>query len=60
MSDYINYPPDTKVRIKTTGELGEAFESVFGTISVFIEDEKNCRYFSIKDVEFLLKVVKNN
>lgn len=53
MSDYKSYPIDTKVKIKSTGEHGEAFESVFGIISVFVEDEEKCRYFDLSDIEFL-------
>jgi hypothetical protein len=51
MSDYKEYPSDTMVRINQTGELGEAFESFMGYISVFIEDE--CKFFKIEDVEFV-------
>ena len=50
---YKSYPIETRVKIKSTGEQGEAFESVFGTISVFIDDEEKCRYFDLTDVEFL-------
>ena len=53
MSDYKEYPSDTMVRIKETGELGEAFESSLGYISVFIEGEDDCRFFKIEDVEFI-------
>ena len=53
MSDYKEYPSETMVRIKETGELGEAFESSFGHISVFIEGEDDCRFFKIDDVEFI-------
>lgn len=47
-----------RVKIKSTDEQGEAFESALGTISVFIDnDETNnkhrCRYFNIDDVIFL-------
>jgi hypothetical protein len=53
MSNYISYPIDTRVKIKSTSEEGEAFESALGFISVFIDDEKKCRYFELEDVEFL-------
>lgn len=52
MSDYKQYR-DTIVRIKSTGEIGEAFESAMDTISVFIEGEERCRYFDMSDVEFV-------
>lgn len=53
MSDYKSYPIDTKVKIKSTGEIGKAFESALDMISVFIEDEDKCRYFDLADVEFI-------
>jgi hypothetical protein len=53
MSDYISYPIGTKVRIKSTQELGEAFESALGVISVFIDGEDKCRFFDFNDVEFI-------
>ena len=53
MADYKQYPLDTVVKIKETGQLGDAFESALGYISVFIEDEEKCRYYKLEDVEFL-------
>jgi hypothetical protein len=53
MSDFIDYPLGTRIMIKSTGEHGEAFESALGTISVFIDGEDKCRYFSLVDVIFL-------
>lgn len=53
MSCYKKYPPDTLVRIKVTGEIGEAFESLLGYISVWVGDETKCRYFRMNEVEFL-------
>jgi hypothetical protein len=50
---YMNYPPRTKVRIKSTGETGGAFERFSTFISVFIDDEDKCRYFSMDDIEFI-------
>ena len=50
-STYQQYLSGTMVRIKYTGEVGEAFESLFDTISVFINER--CEFFSINDVEFL-------
>jgi hypothetical protein len=52
MSDYKQYR-DTIVRIKSTGEIGEAFESMLNTISVFVTGEDKCRYFDMGDVEFI-------
>lgn len=49
--EYKKYSPNTKVKIKSTGEVGEAFESTLGFISVFIEDK--CDYFRIDEVEFI-------
>jgi hypothetical protein len=53
MSDYKSYPNNTRVKIKSTGQQGEAFESALGTISVFIDNETKCRYFKLDDVEFI-------
>jgi hypothetical protein len=53
MNDYKNYPSETRVLIKSTGEHGEAFESGMGMISVFIDGEDKCRYFTLDDVTFL-------
>lgn len=50
-STYQQYPCGTMVKIKYTGEVGEAFENLFDTISVFIDER--CEYFSINDVEFM-------
>lgn len=53
MNEYKQYPIGTKVKIKETGEIGEAFESGFDYVSIFIDGEKRCRYFKIEDVEFI-------
>lgn len=53
MSDYKEYPEDTRVRIISTGEEGEAFESAFGYISVAIDGNSKYRMFLLSDVEFL-------
>lgn len=52
MSDYRQYPQGTKVRL-STGEEGEAFESAFGYISIWVGDEDKCRYFNLNEVKFL-------
>lgn len=54
---YINYPPKTRVIVKSTGDKGEAFESLgaIGVISVFVNGEKKCRYFKLDDVVFVKK-----
>jgi len=49
--EYKKYPSNTKVKIKSTGEVGEAFESTLGFISIFIEDK--CQYYKIDEVEFI-------
>ena len=54
ITDYKTYPKNTRVRIKPTGETGEAFERALGCISVFIDGENKCRYFYMNDVEFIL------
>jgi hypothetical protein len=53
MTNYSYYPSGTKVKIKDSNEIGEAFESAFGIISVFLGEDKKCQYFKIEDVEFL-------
>ena len=53
MSDFEEYPVGTRVLIKSTGEHGEAFESLLGTITVFIDGEEKCRAFKLDDVVFL-------
>jgi len=50
MSDYKNYK-DQKIRVKATGEEGEAFESALGFISVFIEEERRPRVYKMDEVE---------
>ena len=50
---YKNHELGTKVRVKETGEIGEAFESALGYISVFVVGERFCRYFKLEDVEFI-------
>lgn len=55
MSDYKSYPIDTRVKIISTGEEGEAFESILGTISVFIDNDNRVRYYDMEDVQFLSK-----
>ena len=57
--DYTDYPLHTRVKIKSTSETGDAFESMLNTISVFIDGEDECRYFDLKDVEFLEKPQEN-
>lgn len=52
-TDYIQYPEDTRVFIPSIGMYGEAYESAFGVISVFVDGERKCKYFNINDVEFL-------
>ena len=54
---YISYPPKTRVIIKSTGEKGEAFESLgtLGVISVFVDGEDKCRYFKLDVVVFIKK-----
>lgn len=53
MSDYKSYPIDTRVKIISTGEEGEAFESILGTISVFIDNDNRIRYYDMEDVKFI-------
>ncbi len=53
ITDYKIYPKNTRVRIKSTGETGEAFERALGCISVFIDGEDKCRYFYMNDIEFI-------
>jgi len=50
--EYHSYGIEDRVRIKSTNEYGDAFESAMGYISVFIDGEDGCRYFDIDDVEF--------
>ena len=50
---YEQYPNETRVMIKSTGEHGEAFESALGFISVFIDGCDKCQYFALEDVIFL-------
>ena len=50
---YKSYPLNTSVRIISTGEEGEAYESYYEDIAVFIDGEKTCRYFDLNDVEFI-------
>jgi hypothetical protein len=52
MSDYKEYE-EQRVRVKETGEEGEAFESALGFISVFLDGNRNAKYFKIDEVEFL-------
>ncbi len=52
ITDYKIYS-NVKVRIKSTGETGEAFERALGCISVFIDSEDKCRYFYMNDIEFI-------
>jgi archaellum component FlaG (FlaF/FlaG flagellin family) len=51
--NYTQYPADTRILVKSTGEHGEAYESAANTISVFIDGEKRCRYFDLDDVIIL-------
>lgn len=60
MSSYINYPLGTKVRIKSSDKIGEAYESVFGVISVFVDGERYARNFKIEDVEFIKEIPDKN
>ena len=53
MSDYKQYPDNTRVEIISTGEQGEAFESAFGFISVAIDGETRDRFFEMNNVKFL-------
>lgn len=50
--EYTSYSSEDRVRIKSTNEYGEAFESALGYISVFIDGEDVCRYFDIDDIEW--------
>lgn len=50
--DYISYDLDVRVRIKSTNEYGDAFESALGYMSVFIDGEDGCRMFEIDDIEW--------
>lgn len=51
-NNYTSYGTDDRVRIKSTGEYGDAFESAFGFITVFIDGEDGCQYFDIDDIEW--------
>ncbi len=53
MSDYKKYPVGTRVMIKSTGEHGEAFESIFGYISVCADGEERYRIFDKSGIIFL-------
>ena len=55
MSDYKSYPVGTRVKIKSTSEYGEAFESLWGFVSVFLDNDKSGHYemYNIKDVKFI-------
>lgn len=53
MTDYKQYELCVKVRIKETGEVGEAFESAFGYISVFVGEDRKCTYYKLEDIEFI-------
>jgi len=62
MGNYKQYPLGTKVRIKATGQTGEAFESsclgLISFISVWIDGEEidkghKARIFINDDVEFI-------
>lgn len=55
VSSYKQYPVGTKVFIVSTGETGEAFESAFGYITVFVDGERKCRLFELSDVKFFEK-----
>jgi hypothetical protein len=59
MSDFVEYPLETMVRIKSTDEIGEAYESAFGFITVFVEGNDKAQIFPMDDVEFLSLDNKN-
>lgn len=49
---YVNYPLNTRVKVKETGECGEAFESMFGYITVFLDSQDKAILFKMEEVEF--------
>lgn len=51
-SDYKQYKPDTRVKVKSTEEYGDAFESTLGFISVFIDGHDKCQYYKLDNIEF--------
>ena len=51
---YTLYPPNTKVRIKSTGQTGEAYEKSGKTISVWLDPDDRLGYFDFDDVEFII------
>ena len=54
MSDYINYPLGTRIRLKKDGKEGDAFESALGFISVFLDDmDGEQSLFRLNEVEIL-------
>jgi hypothetical protein len=52
-NDYKQYPVGTRVRIKSSRKEGEAYESVWHFISVFIDGEDKAKNFFLDEVEFL-------
>jgi len=53
MEEYKCYEPGVRVRIKSSGQLGEAFESVWHFISVWIDGETKAKNFFLDEIEFL-------
>ena len=51
---YTLYPPGTKVRIKSTGQTGEAYEKSGKTISVWLDPDDKLVYLNTDDVEFII------
>ena len=56
MSDYVDYPLGTRVKIKKDGREGDAFESALGYISVFLDDDNGeLSIFKLDKVEIQFK-----
>jgi len=53
MSDFKEYPPGTRVMVKSTGEHGEAFESLLGFVSLAVDGDDRYRVYEMSDVIFL-------
>lgn len=50
---YVSYKCGTLIRVKETGEIGEAFEQAFGFISAWFENPKKPRLLKVDEIEFV-------
>lgn len=57
MELYKLYKTGTRVGINGTNLEGEAYESVLGVVSVFLDGENECKYFTSKKVDFFDKTI---